>query len=65
MEVSLKKRVEGANKGWRGEQSVRQKKKSRGKCGRRRVNKLGDLDYRLKENCSSVSLCLTVCDSSK
>lgn len=32
---------------------------------RRRVNKLGDLDYRLKENCSSVSLCLTVCDSSK
>lgn len=34
MEVSLKKRVEGANKGWRGGQSVRQKKKSREKCGK-------------------------------
>lgn len=47
---------------------MRQKKKageSVEKRGRRRVNKLGDLDYRLKENCSSVSLCLTVCDSSK
>lgn len=52
------------NKGWRGEQSMRQKKKSRGKWkkrGRRRVNKLGDLDYRPKENCSSVSLCVFNC----
>lgn len=31
------------------------------KRGKRRVNKLGDLDHRPKENCSSVSLCVFNC----